>query len=132
MVESGNLFSAVPGKRDAEEFKELLSVPGIRIERIVSTGQISPPDFWYDQDKTEWVLVVNGAAEILFEGESEARRMAPGDYLCISPHRRHRVVWTDPARPTIWLAIHIGDAVSRVPGSDGPLSSTVLPSGSVR
>jgi cupin 2 domain-containing protein len=32
--------------------------------------------------------------------------MKPGDYLDIPAHRRHRVEWTDPAQPTVWLAIH--------------------------
>ena len=43
-----NLFASLPpsGTPD-EEFSELLAQPGLRIERIVSNGQASPPDFWY-------------------------------------------------------------------------------------
>ena len=132
MNDGGNLFDGVPDSLLREEMTTLLSMPGIVIERIVSTGHRSPADFWYDQDVTEWVVVLSGAASLLFEGEAAPRDMRAGDYLVIPPHRRHRVAWTDPERPTVWLAIHIGDGVSRVPGSDGPLSSTVLPSGSVR
>jgi len=40
-----------------------------------------------------------------FEDESDARSLCPGDWLDIAPHRRHRVDWTDPAVPTIWLAV---------------------------
>jgi cupin 2 domain-containing protein len=33
-----------------------------------------------------------------------------GDSLDIAAHRRHRVEWTDPAGPTIWIAVHYGGA----------------------
>jgi hypothetical protein len=62
----------------------------------VSTGQASPPDFWYDQDVGEWVLLLSGAAEIRFEDEAEPRKLIPGDWITIEAHRRHRVNWTDP------------------------------------
>ena len=84
----------------------LLETPRVRIERIVSTGQASPPGFWYDQDRAEWVLVVSGAAGLLFEGEAEPLSLGPGDWVHIPAHRRHRVLWTDPANPTVWLAVH--------------------------
>jgi cupin 2 domain-containing protein len=32
--------------------------------------------------------------------------MGPGDHVHIPAHRRHRVEWTDPAQPTVWLAVH--------------------------
>lgn len=104
---SGKLFAGgeVPTS-SAEEFETLLSRPGVRVERIVSTGQASPPGFWYDQDVGEWVALLSGAAELQFEDETEPRRLAPGDWITIDAHRRHRVNWTDPAQPTVWLAIH--------------------------
>lgn len=104
---SGNLF-AVHGISDSptEQFEELLSRSGFRVERIVSTGQASPPGFWYDQDVGEWVVLLSGAAELQFEDETHGRRMVPGDWINIEAHRRHRVNWTDPAGPTVWLAIH--------------------------
>lgn len=104
---SGNLF-ARPGIADtgAELYEELLSRSGFRVERIVSTGQASPPGFWYDQEVGEWVVLMSGAAEIQFEDEAESHRMVPGDWVDIAPHRRHRVNWTDTSQPTVWLAIH--------------------------
>jgi cupin 2 domain-containing protein len=107
MPDGGKLFDSLPASRDAEEMTTLLARPGVRIERIVSTGQVSSPGFWYDQEETEWILIVKGAAEILFEDEDAPRKLTAGDYVTITPHRRHRVTWTDPGRPTIWLAIHI-------------------------
>jgi len=107
MKNDGNLFDNVPGSLREEQIIEILSLPGATIERIVSTGQTSPQEFWYDQDLTEWVLVLSGAARIQMEGEEEPRQLTTGDYLCIPPHKKHRVVWTDPERPTIWLVIHL-------------------------
>ena len=79
--------------------------PGLRIERIVSTGQCSPPDFWYDQPEGEWVIVLQGAARLRFADENEARTLQAGDFIDIAPHRRHRVDWTDPTQTTVWLAV---------------------------
>jgi cupin 2 domain-containing protein len=103
-----NLFSPLPDVRAAEQVDELLSRPGLRVERIVSLGQASPPGFWYDQAEGEWVLLLAGAARFRFADEIEARLLAPGDWLDIAPHRRHRVEWTDPATPTIWLTVFYG------------------------
>ena len=104
---SGNLFSGLEDTGNpGEHFEELLSRPGFRVERIVSTGQASPPGFWYDQDVAEWVVLLAGAAELQFEDETAPRKLAPGDWIDIAAHRRHRVNWTDPAQTSIWLAIH--------------------------
>ena len=100
-----NLLCPLPDEFTAERVDELLARPGLRIVRIVSLGQASPPGFWYDQAEGEWVLVLAGAAQLRFADEAEARLLAPGDWLDITPHRRHRVEWTDPAAPTVWLAV---------------------------
>ncbi|HIJ64154.1 MAG TPA: cupin domain-containing protein [Rhodospirillaceae bacterium] len=101
-----NLFADIDAGSAQEAVAILAMAGGVRIERIVSTGQASPTGFWYDQAEAEWVLVVSGSAELLFEGDDHAMRLGPGDYLLIPPHRRHRVEWTDPERPTVWLAVH--------------------------
>ena len=104
---SGNLLAGPDQAPQTDEhFEELLCRPGFRVERIVSTGQASPPGFWYDQDVAEWVVLLAGAAELQFEDETAPRKLAPGDWIDIAAHRRHRVNWTDPAQPSIWLAIH--------------------------
>ncbi len=99
-----NLFAGLPAGRGAEQFMELLSRPGLRIERIVSSGQASPPGLWYDQPQGEWVLVLQGEARLAFEGEPAPRLLKEGDFVDIAPHRRHRVEST--AAPTVWLAVH--------------------------
>jgi cupin 2 domain-containing protein len=102
-----NLLTDLPQPSSGEVFDELLRRPGLRVERIVSTGQASPPGFWYDQPQREWVLVLSGAAGLRFEDEAAVRTLRPGDFADIAAHRRHRVEWTDPDRPTVWLALHI-------------------------
>ena len=105
-MSSANLFSAPPGPRTQEVFETLLETPHFRLERIVSTGQATPEGQWYDQDRSEWVALLTGSAGLLFEGEAQVRVMRPGDHVLIPAHRRHRVAWTDPEQPTVWVAIH--------------------------
>jgi len=104
---TGSLFAAVPDKPSAEWFETLLEMTNVRIERIVSTGQATPPGEWLEQGWDEWVLLVSGAAEILLQEEDAARRLEPGDYLFIPASVCHRVTWTPPNQPTVWLAVHI-------------------------
>jgi len=103
-----NMFDDIPARRPEELVQTLLSTPGVRIERIVSLGHASPEGFWYDQEDGEWVLLLSGAARLRFEDE-EPIELGPGSFVNIPAHRRHRVEWTDPDRPTIWLAVHYGD-----------------------
>jgi len=102
---SGNLLDALPAGLPDELFTVLAEADGVRVERIVSTGQASPEGYWYDQDWAEFVLLVAGSAGLEMEGEA-VRALAPGDWLVIPAHARHRVAWTDPDRPTVWLAVH--------------------------
>ena len=104
----GNLFSALPAGRPVDEiFEPLISLPGARIERIVSTGQVTPADAWYDQVDDEWVAVLAGAARLQIEGEAGERQLSLGDWVFLPAHCRHRVTWTQASPPTVWLAIHI-------------------------
>ena len=103
---AGHLFADLSATRDAEQFTGLLTAPGLRLERIVSLGQVTPPGEWLDQDRAEWVILLRGAARFFFEGETSARGLKPGDYVNIPAHCRHRVEWTAPDEPTIWLALH--------------------------
>jgi cupin 2 domain-containing protein len=102
----GNVLADVRTGTPTEEVITLLSCPDLRIERIVSHGHASEPAFWYDQEWDEWVLVLSGAARLSIEGEKELRWLGRGDFLHIPAHVRHRVEWTDPNQPTVWLAIH--------------------------
>jgi cupin 2 domain-containing protein len=101
-----NLFATLPLPAREEAFDELLCGGSFRLERIVSSGQATPEGQWYDQESAEWVLLLCGSARLRFEDEALPRELRPGDYLNIPKHRRHRVEWTDPRQPTVWLALH--------------------------
>ena len=100
-----NLLDDLPPDLSTEQIQTILAAPAVRIERIVSGGHVSPPGFWYDQAEHEWVVVLAGAARLRFE-DGETIEMRAGDYVNIAAHRRHRVEWTHPEEPTVWLAIH--------------------------
>lgn len=78
------------------------------VEVVPLNGHASPEGFWYDQDRHEWVLVLQGAARLRFEGDEQSIDMKPGDWLNIPAHQRHRVEWTTLDGPTVWLAVHYG------------------------
>lgn len=101
-----NLFADLPQPLPEELFNTLLQAGDVRIERIVSHGHASPAEFWYDQDQGEWVIVLKGAARLQFE--DSLIELAPGDFLNIPAHQKHRVDWTTPDEPTIWLAVFYG------------------------
>ena len=79
----GSLCAEISEPLEAERFDQLLKVANVRIERIVSTGQTTPPGEWIDQAWDEWVLLVSGAAELQLENEDAPRALNPGDYLFI-------------------------------------------------
>ncbi len=99
-----NLLRDLPPPADGEAVERLTGSDVVRIERIVSRGDVSPPGFWYDQDEAEFVAVLSGAARLVF-ADGETLAMQPGDWTDIAAHRRHRVEWTAPDRPTVWLAV---------------------------
>lgn len=89
-----------------EQFSDLFKDEKINIKRIVSEGHASDPGFWYDQDDNEWVIVIEGEAELIFQNPEEKIFMKKGDYHFIPAHRQHRVSYTRKSPPTIWLAVH--------------------------
>ncbi|MBA4417373.1 MAG: hypothetical protein C0392_05630 [Syntrophus sp. (in: bacteria)] len=101
-----NIFSRIPDSLKEELLEILLKTKGFRMERIVSEGHATTPGAWYDQETSEWVILLQGSAGLLFEGEPDLHSMNPGDYLLIPAHKKHRVEWTAKDQKTIWLAFH--------------------------
>lgn len=101
-----NLLRDLPAAAPEEIVSVLAAGEGARIERIVSTGQATPEGQWYDQDRPEWVLLLSGAARLRFAEPEALVALRPGDHLTIPARCRHRVEWTDPDGPTVWLAVH--------------------------
>lgn len=111
-VQSGTLLDARPARADREVFEVLLERPGVRIERILSRGQSTPPGEWYDQPEDEWVALLAGRATLRFDGGTKLA-MAPGDWVLIPAHARHRVEATSRRPPCVWIAAHILPAQPR-------------------
>ena len=104
--DSGNLFTDLPDAQPDEAVDTLLAGGAFRLVRIISTGQATPECEWYDQAEDEWVVLLRGRAGLHFEDEAAERVLAPGDWINISAHRRHRVTWTAADEATVWLALH--------------------------
>jgi cupin 2 domain-containing protein len=104
---SGNLLGGLDPAGPDERVETLLATRTARLERIVSRGHATPAGQWYDQAEDEWVLLVQGGAGLRLEGADAVRTLGPGDWLLIPAHVRHRVEWTAPAEPTIWLCLFL-------------------------
>ncbi len=100
-----NIFNDIPSNLSKEILDEIILTDKIRIERIISKGQTSPENFWYDQEENEWVIVIKGKAKLKIIDEDELIELNEGDYINIPSHKKHRVEWTDPENETIWLAV---------------------------
>ena len=98
-----NLLNNLPAELPEELFTVLAEGEGVKIERIVSAGHASPEGFWYDQEQSEWVLLLSGSAVLTVEDRRVELR--PGDHLLIPAHQRHRVESTSATEKTIWLAV---------------------------
>jgi len=80
---------------------EIVITQNIRaIKRTVSERHTSPESGWYEQSRHEWVIVLQGAATIVFENGDQIRLQA-GDHLNIPALCKHRVLWTGPGQKTV-------------------------------
>jgi len=89
-----------------ERIEVLWQTEQVRIERIVSTGQSSPPGFWYDQEEDEFVMLLQGTAMLDFDG-GRRQQMEAGDFLLIPAHEKHRIAATSFQPPCIWLCVFL-------------------------
>lgn len=101
----GNLFAKIPAELPEEVFETLASSKNVRIERIISRGHASPEGFWYCQEESEFVLLLQGEACLVFAEPARTLVLKPGDWLVIKPGERHRVEWTKAQGDSLWLAV---------------------------
>ncbi|PLY10674.1 MAG: cupin [Arcobacter sp.] len=102
-MDKKNIFDNINVDKINEEFIEILRDKDVRIERIVSNGQVSDEDFWYEQNENEFVLLLEGEAILQFENKDV--KLKKGDFIDIKSRQRHRIKYTSLDQPTIWLAI---------------------------
>lgn len=94
------------GRDESQEvFEDLLQSGDVRIVRTVSSGQATGP---YVQDEEEWVMVLQGSAE-LENALGEKVELATGDALFLPRGYEHTVSKTSD--PCVWLCVYwSGDA----------------------
>jgi cupin 2 domain-containing protein len=100
-----NIYELSQEVSQLEKFEQIAVGKNIQIERIVSTGQTTPSGQWYDQKLDEWVILLQGEAELSYADNTRIKLKA-GDYLLIPAHTEHRVEYTSIEPPCIWLAVH--------------------------
>ena len=88
-----------------EKFEQIVAGKNIQIDRIISTGQTTTTGQWYDQELDEWVILLQGEAELSYADDTRIKIKA-GDYLLIPAHTKHRVEYTSIEPACIWLAVH--------------------------
>lgn len=97
-----NLFTPNMSNPDEEQFDTLLKTEDIHIEKITSNGQVS--DEWYEQERDEWVVLLEGEGRLLFEENNTIVHLDKGEHIHIPKMKKHKVIYT--SKPTVWLAIH--------------------------
>jgi cupin 2 domain-containing protein len=100
-----NIYELPQEVSQLEKFEQIISGKNIQIERIISTGQTTPVGQWYDQELDEWVILLQGEAELAYADDTIIKLKA-GDYLLIPAHTKHRVEYTSIESACIWLAVH--------------------------
>ncbi|MDC5805422.1 cupin domain-containing protein [Vibrio europaeus] len=99
-----NLLANLPDSLNEEQFEDIVKGKDVRIERILSHGQSSPESGWYDQDESEWVMVLSGFGVIEFE-DGRIVKLEQGDHVSIPAHCKHKVKQTAQDEITVWLAV---------------------------
>ncbi len=95
-----------PPLSEGERFETLVTGAACRIERILSSGHLTPPGEWYDQPGDEWVLLVEGEATLAFDGGMRCT-LCGGEWVFLPAHVRHRVEATSSNPGCVWLAVHL-------------------------
>ncbi len=96
-----NIFIPNQNNPEQEQFDTLLRTENIHIEKITSHGKTSSQ--WYEQERDEWVVLIEGEGKLLFENKKEVV-LKKGEYIYIPKMKRHKVVYT--SSPAVWLAVH--------------------------
>jgi len=102
-VEKYNIFDEIIVDKSEEKFFEIFKNETIKVEKIVSNGQKSPENFWYEQEKSEFILLLEGFA--ILEFENREVELKKGDCLNIKAMEKHRVKFTSLDESTIWFAV---------------------------
>lgn len=95
-----NLFRNLCFNSQGEQMDRLFASGKVRVERIASSGQTSGI---YDQEEDEWLVLLQGRAELLLVESGERLILERGDHLHIAAGCRHRVTYTSD--DCLWLCV---------------------------
>ena len=96
-----NLFDNAAPSASGERFETLLQHKNLVIERIWSSADI--PQSHYIQTQDEWVLLVQGTAEMDINGAVES--LKSGDCVFLPADTPHCV--KSVSEGALWLAVHL-------------------------
>lgn len=114
-----NLLQNLPIDSSKEIFETILDKEFIKIERIISHGEVTPSNVWYKQDEDEFVLILSGNAIIEYKDKTKVT-LNIGDYLYIPALKEHRVAHTHTKRTTVWLAIFFKNSSKSLTSNEKP------------
>ena len=76
MADLTNLLTDIPDVLPEELIQDILSMPSLRIERIVSLGHASPEGFWYDPGGPRMGPALEGGSPVEIRGGGADRTTA--------------------------------------------------------
>ena len=114
-----NIFDLKDLSENEEIVKILVKNENVKIEEIISTGQVTG---WQESDKNEFVILVQGNAEIEYYENKNLKtneniiknqkntndmklQLGKGDTVLIRKGERHRVSYTSKNPCCIWICI---------------------------
>jgi len=96
-----NIYANAEPPATGERFETLLQHKNLHIERICSSADIEHQRYVQPQD--EWVLLVQGSADIEVDGATQL--LQAGDYLFLPANTPHLVKKVSAG--ALWLAVHL-------------------------
>lgn len=99
-----NLFDDTLKENNIELSQIIFENEKIMVEKIISQGEISKTDEWFDQSQDEFVILVDGYAEITYSNLTTTK-LSKGDNLFIPKNVKHRVSYT--SENCVWVCIFI-------------------------
>ena len=100
----GRLEPGAGAPAEGERLTPLVELPGATIEQILSGTLPEPVSF--EQAHDEWVVVLEGRARLLVDGDE--LELEAGDWLLLPAGCPHTVLETQPG--TSWLAVHLAES----------------------
>ena len=88
-----------------EIFEELFEKDAVKIKKITSPKNFKSEIFI--QDEEEWVMVLQGSAELEISGKKI--NLNKDDYVFIPRKAPHQILKTSGDIETVWLAVYLSE-----------------------